>query len=290
MEEDEEIFFIINTPQFPPSRGSNEYPSTSVGASYIRDWQVEGACAQLYLSKLQFNEFKEYGSNNNLKSQSDSIRKYSPPKFRYKYLKGRIVLYLLHNGQIFIPLEALSGIEKLKSKAVKLILKEGKKNLIEYNWNDSYTHGKKVVIKENMRAAQHIFLKFHHDVFTKEIDIVGLHIDYLINKNNSGTSDPDVPRSSWISSWGLFKKNESNNDNEMVIKFHINNEIRIFLFDNSSQLQEIKEQIEEACNLSTIRKLKCKDDNDKFIIISSQEEFETAFILYSKNNRFEMWC
>ncbi|RIA93220.1 hypothetical protein C1645_762833 [Glomus cerebriforme] len=297
MEEYEETYFITKPPE-PPSYSSTPLPT--VGPSYIRNWQTEGACAQLYLSKLQFSEFKEHSNNNNNECSNNSICRYSPPKFRYRYLKEGIVLYLLNNGQIFIPLQALSRIEKGKNKEVKLILKEDKKKLIEYCWNDNYTHGKKVVIKENMRASQHILLKFHKDVPIKEIDIVGLHIDYLINKNNLRTSlgsDGEiVPQSSWNSSWGLLKNDnpeifiKSNNDNEeLVIKFHIHDEIRIFLFNNSLQFQEIKEHIEEACNLPIIRKLKYKDDDDEFITISSQDEFKIALTLYSKNNKLEMW-
>src|SRR3954453_22144793 len=125
MEEDEEILFITNTPEYnsgPTSQSSRTLPN--VGASYIRNWQAEGACAQLYLTKLQINEFKEYGSNNN--KIQNSFCRYSPPKFRYKYFKEMIILYLLNNGQIFIPLQALSCIEKGKNWEVKLILREDK--------------------------------------------------------------------------------------------------------------------------------------------------------------------
>ncbi|CAI2181388.1 5963_t:CDS:2 [Funneliformis geosporum] len=273
--------FFINTSQPSP-------PFSSFGASYIRNWQVEGACAQLNLSKIQFNEFKEH-ADDCIKPPNSSIGKCAPPKFRYRYLKESIVLYLLYNGQLFIPLEALSGIKKVKSREIKLILKEGEKDLIEYKLNNSYSNGKKLVIRENLREALFIFLRFHKDVSTKEVDIVGLHIDYLINKkNNSRTPEGEiVQRSSWGSNWGLFnnERNESfiQSNDEMVIKFHINDEIRIFLFDGHSQYQEIKEHIEKIFCLETIKKLKYKDDDGEFIIMSSQEEFYTAFSLYSKS-------
>jgi hypothetical protein len=279
MEENEGMFYISNTHE-PPSQSSK--PLFTVGASYIRNWKIEGACAQLYLSQLQFNDFIEYNKKNN-------IYKYSPPKFRYRYLKQGIILYLLNNGQIFIPLQALSCIEKGMNKEVKLILREDKKKSIEYKWNRNYTHGKKVVIKENIRASNYIFLKFHDDVSIKEIDIVGLHIDYLINKNNSRNSlciNSEInSQSNWYSNWGLIK----NDNKELIIKFHINDEIRIFLFNNTLQFQEIKEHIEKACNLQTIRKLKYKDNDDEFITISSHEEFKIAYSLYSKNKKLEMW-
>ena len=153
------------------------------------------------------------------------------------------------------------------------------------------------MIKENIRSSQFIFLKFHRDVSIEEINIVGLHIDYLLNTRDSKISlnpDGEAVQSSWNSSWGLPKNDTQENSNisnkeELVIKFHINDEVRIFLFDDSLQFQEIKEYIEESCNLSTIRRLKYKDDDDEFITISSQEEFKTAFTLYSKNNKLELW-
>ncbi|CAG8484742.1 266_t:CDS:1 [Funneliformis caledonium] len=286
----EDDFFFMNTPN--TSQSSSPFPT--FGASYIRNWQVEGACAQLNLTKIQFNEFKEH-ADDCIKPPNSTIGKCAPPKFRYRYLKESIVLYLLYNGQLFIPLEALSGIQKVKSREIKLILKEGEKGLIEYKLNNSYSNGKKLVIKENLREAQFIFLRFHKDVSTKEIDIVGLHIDYLINKKtNSRIPEGEiVPRSSWGSSWGLIHNdmNESfiKSNNEMVIKFHINDEIRIFLFDGHSQYQEIKEYIEKVFCLATIQKLKYKDDDGEFIIMSSQEEFNTAFTLYSKSNKLEIW-
>src|ERR1044072_2794754 len=112
MEEDEEIFFITNTPEYnsePTSRSSKTQPNVS--ASYIRNWQTEGACAQLYLTKIQINDFREYGNNNN----QNSFYRYSPPKFRYKYFGEIIILYLSNNGQILIPLQVLSRIEKGKN-------------------------------------------------------------------------------------------------------------------------------------------------------------------------------
>ncbi|GET63919.1 hypothetical protein GLOIN_2v1609467 [Rhizophagus irregularis DAOM 181602=DAOM 197198] len=64
------------------------------------------------------------------------------------------------------------------------------------------------------------FKKFHDDIsistkITRELT--------SLNSNNEINL-----QSSWHSSWGLLK----NDDKELIIKFHINDEIRIFLFDN----------------------------------------------------------
>ncbi|CAJ0766674.1 22252_t:CDS:2, partial [Entrophospora sp. SA101] len=79
------------------------------------------------------------------------------------------------------------GIEKISDRVICLYLNDEDKCLINYNWNSEYTVGKKKVITENMKSAKSITLYMHKDVSEQEIDIAGLHINYMIKarKNKS---------------------------------------------------------------------------------------------------------
>ncbi|CAG8647279.1 26838_t:CDS:2 [Dentiscutata erythropus] len=279
-------------------------------ASYIRPWNMGKTkitpVMQLYLSTLQIEDYEEkninsinkceenYNSNSNTSNSNSTNnnkkplkKKYGPPKFRYKYLEAKIILYLLQNCQIYIPLQALRGIEKLQEKIMRLIFKEDdNKRLVEFIWGEGYTRGKKTVILDNFNKASSITLVVHQDVPEKEIDIAGLHIDYLINKTPTNDGIRTTP--SWGYRW-TFNHNSFNINEHYIIKLHTGNDIRIFLFKKLQSYKEIKSSIESAINVRSIKNFKYKDDVGEFITISTPHELETAFKYHSKKNKLELW-
>ncbi|CAJ0762580.1 13293_t:CDS:2 [Entrophospora sp. SA101] len=148
-------------------------------ASYIRSWKAKSPIIQLHLVLLEIDSFQETNKLDHVKKPYNNNKSVGLPKFRYKYLEHKLTLYLVHNGQIFIPIEALEGIEKISDRVICLYLNDEDKCL--------YTAGKKKVITENMKSAKSITLYMHKDVSEQEIDIAGLHINYMIKarKNKS---------------------------------------------------------------------------------------------------------
>ncbi|KAF0492534.1 hypothetical protein F8M41_021657 [Gigaspora margarita] len=283
-------------------------------ASYIRPWNMGRTkitpVMQLYLSTLQIEDYEEKNinsvnnceenynnsntsnSNTNNSNSTNNVNKrfkkrYGPPKFRYKYLEAKIILYLLQNCQIYIPLQTLRGIEKLQEKIMRLIFKDDdNKRLVEFIWDESYTRGKKTVILDNFNKASSITLVVHQDVPEKEIDIAGLHIDYLINKMSTNDGIRTTP--SWGYRW-TFNHNPFNINEHYIIKLHTGNDIRIFLFKKLQSYKEIKSSIETTLNVRNIKNFKYKDEIGEFIIITTPHELETAFKYHSKNNKLELW-
>ncbi|CAJ0926520.1 204_t:CDS:2 [Entrophospora sp. SA101] len=151
-------------------------------ASYIRSWKAKSPIIQLHLVLLEIDSFQETNKLDHVKKPYNNNKSVGLPKFRYKYLEHKLTLYLVHNGQIFIPIEALEGIEKISDRVICLYLNDEDKCL--------YTAGKKKVITENMKSAKSITLYMHKDVSEQEIDIAGLHINYMIKarKNKSYSS------------------------------------------------------------------------------------------------------
>ncbi|CAG8496542.1 15089_t:CDS:2 [Acaulospora colombiana] len=94
-----------------------------------------------------------------------SDRRYGPPKFRYRYMEESIQLCLLQNAQIKVPLRSLRSIEKSDERVFRLELK-----------NDSVARDKN---------AKYITMITHRGVVEKELDIIGLHIDYLVKMLNA---------------------------------------------------------------------------------------------------------
>ncbi|CAG8501688.1 2171_t:CDS:2, partial [Scutellospora calospora] len=293
-------------------------------ASYIRPWNVDRTkitpLMQLHLSTLQIEDYEEknvnsfekyeenYTSNSNFSNSNSSnsnnangdnkpLKRYGPPKFRYKYLEAKIILYLVQNCQICIPLQALKGIEKVQEKIMRLIFKEDNKLLIISvkliippslpipipirSGLGSQLGNKATNVEEE---ASSITLVVHQDVTEKEIDIAGLHIDYLINQmSNHGIRTTP----SWGSRWA-FNHNPLNVSEHYIIKLHTGNDTRIFLFKKLQSYKEIKNSIESAINVHNIKNFKYKDEVGEFITISTPHELETAFNYHSKKNKLEL--
>ncbi|CAG8617898.1 21213_t:CDS:2, partial [Gigaspora rosea] len=289
------------TTLFPQTQADNLYDKSvsrnalsninRQSASYIRHWNMGRTkitpVMQLYLSTLQIEDYEEKNINsvnnceenynnsntsNSNTSNSNSTnnankrfkKRYGPPKFRYKYLEAKIILYLLQNCQIYIPLQTLRGIEKLQEKIMRLIFKDD----------------------DNKRLASSITLVVHQDVPEKEIDIAGLHIDYLINKMSTNDGIRTTP--SWGYRW-TFNHNPFNINEYYIIKLHTGNDIRIFLFKKLQSYKEIKSSIETSLNVRNIKNFKYKDEVGEFITITTPHELETAFKYHSKNNKLELW-
>ncbi|CAJ0833949.1 11510_t:CDS:2 [Entrophospora sp. SA101] len=222
--------------------------------------------------KLNYHDkIDSFQETNKLDKSYNNNKSVGLPKFRYKYSEQKLALYLVQGGQVFIPLRVLGGIEKISDR-------------INYNWNSEYTVGKKKVITGNMKSAKSITLYMHKDVSEQEIDIAGLHINYMIKarKNKS------------YSNW---------KEEQLIIKLHHSNtdEIKNYLITNSYKLSNLTNLIEKSYNFATgtIKQLKYKDYFNNFVKITNDLEFQIAISIYkidkkkpsssSNNEKFELW-
>nr|CAG8463503.1 10919_t:CDS:2 [Entrophospora candida] len=226
-------------------------------ASYIRSWKAKSPIIQLHLVLLEIDSFQETNKLDHVKKPYNNNKSVGLPKFRYKYLEHKLTLYLVHNGQIFIPLEALEGIEKISDR-------------INYNWNSEYTAGKKKVITENMKSAKSITLYMHKDVSEQEIDIAGLHINYMIKarKNKS--------YSSWKDDWG--KISDSNNYSKKKHDGNFNKNKKYgndYKYNNSNSDKNMNDYDE---NKKGVNNYNNNSDSDKFC-------YQKFKILTPKNNK-----
>ncbi|CAJ0633163.1 15253_t:CDS:2 [Entrophospora sp. SA101] len=98
-------------------------------ASYIRSWKAKSPIIQLHLVLLEIDSFQETNKLDHVKKPYNNNKSVGLPKFRYKYLEHKLTLYLVHNGQIFIPIEALEGIEKISDRVICLYLNDEDKCL-----------------------------------------------------------------------------------------------------------------------------------------------------------------
>ncbi|CAJ0926536.1 211_t:CDS:2 [Entrophospora sp. SA101] len=124
-------------------------------ASYIRSWKAKSPIIQLHLVLLEIDSFQETNKLDHVKKPYNNNKSVGLPKFRYKYLEHKLTLYLVHNGQIFIPIEALEGIEKISDR-------------INYNWN-SVTFASPsitVYIYENIKSTSidNLFIKSYGEL------------------------------------------------------------------------------------------------------------------------------
>ncbi|CAJ0625324.1 9911_t:CDS:2 [Entrophospora sp. SA101] len=201
---------------------------------------------QLHLALLEIDSFQE---TNKLDKSYNNNKSVGLPKFRYKYSEQKLALYLVQGGQVFIPLRVLGGIEKISDRVICLYL----------NDEDKY-------------------------VSEQEIDIAGLHINYMIKarKNKS------------YSNW---------KEEQLIIKLHHSNtdEIKNYLITNSYKLSNLTNLIEKSYNFATgtIKQLKYKDYFNNFVKITNDLEFQIAISIYkidkkkpsssSNNEKFELW-
>ncbi|CAJ0768756.1 20362_t:CDS:2 [Entrophospora sp. SA101] len=215
-------------------------------ASYICSWKAKSPVIQLHLALLEIDSFQE---TNKLDKSYNNNKSVGLPKFRYKYSEQKLALYLVQGGQVFIPLRVLGGIEKISDRVICLYL----------NDEDKY-------------------------VSEQEIDIAGLHINYMIKarKNKS------------YSNW---------KEEQLIIKLHHSNtdEIKNYLITNSYKLSNLTNLIEKSYNFATgtIKQLKYKDYFNNFVKITNDLEFQIAISIYkidkkkpsssSNNEKFELW-
>ncbi|RIA98915.1 hypothetical protein C1645_587260 [Glomus cerebriforme] len=116
------------------------------------------------------------------------------------------------------------------------------------------------------------------------IDMAGLHIHYLINRNNKNITRAPV------SNWG--KSNAISclmREEEILLKCHVGHDIRILSFIQPIRYEVIKRKIQESFGIAEISRLKYKDEDGEFITIINNVDFDTAIKLYKKENKLEIW-
>ncbi|CAG8443904.1 7490_t:CDS:10 [Diversispora eburnea] len=260
-----------------------------------------------YLTQVTRRRQKDKNKRNNGIEISD--RRFGPPKFRYKYSSDAIQLCLLRNAQIWIPLKSVKSIEKKDKRVFKLELKPDSiaRNLISCQFDFYYSEIKKALIEENIKKAQYITMITHKGVNETELDIIGLHIDYLVKMLNADNQHDSIFLSWGAVGWGsqvqessssrssqaegkqIQSFNHNNKENEWIIKYNVIDDTRIFRFRAFTKFRTIKEAIKEALQSPFIKEFKYKDDTGEFITISNDDDFSIAFHYYAKKNKLEIW-
>ncbi|CAG8643703.1 17282_t:CDS:2, partial [Racocetra fulgida] len=218
----------------------------------IPNYERENTLRQYY--QPQHIEFYLASININEYQESvDTVNDYKL-KFRYKYLEEGISIFLNeNNAKIYIPINSLEAISNVQFNLIVLTLKKNCSNL--------------------ERTPQ------------QAIDIAGLHINYLVNKNNKYKGNK-----TYIANWGYMTSLHLTQGEDFLIKCHIDGDIRILRFKSHSQFEDIKHAIIDASNVHNITKIYYKDDDGEHITIVNTADFETALKLYKKDNKLEIWC
>ncbi|CAG8574347.1 2874_t:CDS:2 [Diversispora eburnea] len=187
------------------------------------------------LSGININEYKE--------SAEIGINDYKL-RFRYKYLEEGISIFLNENkGKIYIPLEALEDISKVHLNLIILTLKENAIGLISYSSREIFINDDP--IRENLTTTIHVYAQ--DSTPQQAIDMTGLHINYIVNKNKTKIHNE-------IQAYHMI-------DEELLIKCHLADEIRILCFNSQELLEDIKYTIMNVLGISEISKIRYKDDD-----------------------------
>ncbi|CAG8731463.1 816_t:CDS:2, partial [Acaulospora morrowiae] len=236
---------------------------------------------------------RDRGENTNRIEISD--RRYGPPKFRYRYMEESIQLCLLQNTQIWVPLKSLKSIEKRDKRVFKfelkddLVARERVKEKITCHFDFYYPTHKRTLISESIKGAQCVTMITHKGVVEKELDIIGLHIDYIIKMLNADNQYDSIFLRWRAADWGSRAqdwyslsptekhKEEVHEVKEWIIKCHVDDSTRIFRFEASTNFRTVKETIRGACQLPLTPKFEYKDDAGKFTIISGEDDFLRCF-------------
>ncbi|CAG8646632.1 9474_t:CDS:2, partial [Diversispora eburnea] len=174
------------------------------------------------LSSININEYKE--------SSEIGINDYKL-RFRYKYLEEGISIFLNENkGKIYIPLEALEAVSKVHLNLIILTLKENAIGLISYRSRENFINDDP--IRENLNKATTIHIYAQDSTPQQAIDMTGLHINYIVNKNKTKI------------------------DNKIQA-----DEIRIIYFNPQELFEDIKYTIMNALGISELNKIRYKDDD-----------------------------
>ncbi|CAG8528447.1 16324_t:CDS:2 [Gigaspora margarita] len=216
---------------------------------------------EFHLASVSINEYQE---------TIDTVNEYKL-RFRYKYLEEGISIFLNENkAKIYIPIDALEAISKVQHNLLVLTLKKDCSNLISYASKDGFVNDDP--IRENLSRASSISMIAQEKTPQQAIDMAGLHIHYLVNRNNK------------------YKANKTHIGEDFLIKCHVDDNIRILRFKSNSQFEEIKHTIIDTFNVRNITKFYYKDDDGEYITIVNTADFDTASKLYKKDNRLEIWC
>ena len=78
-------------------------------------------------------------------------------------------------------------------------------------------------------------------------------------------------------------------EEELLLKCHVGQDIRILSFIHLTRYEEVKQRIQESFEITKVSKLKYKDEDGEFITIINNIDFDTAVKLYKKENKLEIW-
>ncbi|CAG8463398.1 8580_t:CDS:2 [Cetraspora pellucida] len=263
-------------------RGTFNKRTPRNGNRMIPNYEREGALRQYYqpqhieffLASININEYQE---------SVDTVNDYKL-KFRYKYLEGGISIFLNENkAKIYIPIDALEAISKVQLNLIVLTLKKNCSNLISYASKDGFIGDDP--IRENLYRTSYISMIAQERSPQQAIDIAGLHIHYLVNKNTKHEGNK-----THIANWGHMTDLHFIQGEDFLIKCHIADDIRILRFKSYSQFEDIKHAVIDAFNVHYITKIYYKDDDGEYITMVNTADFETALKLYKKDNKLEIWC
>ncbi|CAI2166602.1 4588_t:CDS:2 [Funneliformis geosporum] len=207
-------------------------------------------------------------------------------RFRYKYLEEGISIFLNDNRcKIYIPVDNIEAISKIQSNVIVLTLNKDKDHASSVNYNSKEGYLEDDPIRNNIYKATSISMIVQESTPQQVIDMVGLHIHYLVNRSNKGTTrnhNSIWGRSSVIPSLPM-------KDKELLLKCHVGADIRILSFIQPIRYNVIKQKIQAAFEIAEISKLKYKDEEGEFITIINNADFDTASKLYLKGNKLEIW-
>ncbi|CAG8654332.1 5718_t:CDS:2 [Cetraspora pellucida] len=222
-----------------PRNGNRRIPNYERESALRQYYQPQHI--EFFLASININEYQE---------SIDTVNDYKL-KFRYKYLEGGISIFLNENkAKIYIPIDALEAISKVQLNLIVLTLKKNCSNLISYASKDGF------IGDDPIHRTSYISMIAQERTPQQAIDIAGLHIHYLVNKNTKHKAD----------------------------------DIRILRFKSYSQFEDIKHAVIDAFNVHYITKIYYKDDDGEYITMVNTADFETALKLYKKDNKLEIWC
>ncbi|CAG8723329.1 19766_t:CDS:2, partial [Racocetra persica] len=252
----------------PRNRWIPNYERENALRQYYQPQHIE-----FYLASININEYQE---------SVDAVNDYKL-KFRYKYLEEGISIFLNeNNAKIYIPINSLEAISKVQFNLIVLTLKKNCSNLISYASKDGFVGDDP--IRKNLNRTSSISMIAQERTPQQAIDIAGLHIHYLVNKNNKYKDNK-----TYIANWGYMTSLRLTQGEDFLIKCHLDDDIRILRFKSHSQFEDIKHAIIDASNVHNITKIYYKDDDGEHITIVNTADFETALKLYKKDNKLEIW-
>ncbi|CAG8674394.1 15939_t:CDS:2 [Funneliformis caledonium] len=129
-------------------------------------------------------------------------------RFRYKYLEEGISIFLNENRcKIYVPVDNIEAISKIQSNVIVLTLKKDKDPASSVNYSSKEGYLKDDPIRDNLYKTTSISMIVQESTPQQVIDMVGLHIHYLVNRNNKGitrTNNSDWGRSNAIPSLSVI--------------------------------------------------------------------------------------